>query len=349
MTRRTTMGGVSALTSLSCIALSTLLSVGISGVADAAPRVAAANPDQLFGVHPVLLGSTTLPGGHFNFALVPGQTITDGVVIENFSDHALTFHVYGADLLTAVGGGLAPAQPTTTMREVGAWIAVSVPTLTIAAHGQRTDRFVVRMPAIVTSGQHLGAVVVAADVGTTAEGSPIEARLALITVVTVPGVAHTSGRLTPLIVSIAGSGQLRFRVALVNTGNMLLTYTGSVAITDAGGHTMATLALSPSGAYVVPGGEVPLAGLLESSALPVGSYRARATVAILADGTPVGILASQSVTVQVTSGVPTLAIIVGAFAAVAIVALATTYNRRRTRVRRLARPRAGRAKLSGVG
>ncbi len=54
---------------------------------------------QLFGVHPVQEGRTTLPGGHFNFALVPGQRISDGIVIVNFSSHALHFHVYGADLL----------------------------------------------------------------------------------------------------------------------------------------------------------------------------------------------------------------------------------------------------------
>ncbi len=104
--------------------------------ADESPSAA---PTQLFGVHPVQEGRTTLPGGHFNFALVPGQSITDGIVVENFSNHALRFQVYGADLITAAGGGLAPAQPTATMLAVGAWITVSEPSFTVPAHGQLTD------------------------------------------------------------------------------------------------------------------------------------------------------------------------------------------------------------------
>ena len=55
-------------------------------------------------------GQTTLPGGHFSFDLVPGQSISDGVVVENFSNHSLDFHIYGADLLSASGGGFAPGS-----------------------------------------------------------------------------------------------------------------------------------------------------------------------------------------------------------------------------------------------
>jgi hypothetical protein len=149
-----------------------------------APARAAASPSpdpgRLFGVHPVEQGRTTLPGGHFNYALVPGQSISDGIVVENFSDHAISVHVYGADLITATGGGLAPAQPTATRRAVGAWITVSTPIVMVPAHGQITDTFAVLVPAAVSSGQHLGAVVAAATVGLTSQGNPIEARVALI-------------------------------------------------------------------------------------------------------------------------------------------------------------------------
>ena len=115
--RRTKVAGVSALGASSCIVVSILLSIGAADVARAAGTPSPASTHQLFGVHPVQQGSTTLPGGHFNFALVAGQSLADGIVVENFSDHSLTVHVYGADLLTAVGGGLAPAQPTAIMHE----------------------------------------------------------------------------------------------------------------------------------------------------------------------------------------------------------------------------------------
>src|SRR5579859_3723690 len=153
------------------LALAAVMVLGRAEEVHAGPQPATPAPSELFGVHPAQEGRTTLPGGHFNFALVPGQRISDGIVVVNFSSHALRFHVYGADLLTATGGGLAPAQPTATMREVGAWIVVASPMITIPAHGQSTEAFTIRVPATASAGQHLGAVVAAADVGLTGEGT----------------------------------------------------------------------------------------------------------------------------------------------------------------------------------
>lgn len=287
----------------------------------AAGHSPSAAPMQLFGVHPVQEGHTTLPGGHFNFALVPGQRISDAVVVENFSARVLRFHVYGADLLTAAGGGLAPAQPTATMHEVGAWIAVSVPVFTVAAHGQFTDRFTVTVPTRVSSGQHLGAVVVAADVGVTAQGDPIEARAALIAVVTVPGAAQPSAILTPLTGSAATAGQVAFGLTLSNTGNVLLTYSGSVVIDDAEGHRVATLALTPANAYVVPRGRTPLAGIWNEPSPLADAYSAQATVTIFANGKPIRVLTSQSLALRFSSSVPVLVPVALALAIVAMVLL----------------------------
>ena len=233
-------------------------------------------PAQLFGVHPVQEGRTTLPGGHFNFALVPGQRISDGIVVENFSNHILHFHVYGADLLTATGGGQTPAQPTAKMHAVGAWIAVSVTTIAVAAHSRATDTFTLTVPIVVSSGQHLGAVVAAASVGVTPQGNPIEARAALIAVVTVPGVARPSAGLTPLVGSAATAGQVGFGITISNSGNVLLTYAGVLVIDDAAGHRLATLLLTPTNTYVVPSGHVPLAAIWRDPADLAAMYRAHA-------------------------------------------------------------------------
>lgn len=337
-----------AIASLGCVALLAALSIGgpevVHPAADTSPA-AESSPGQLFGVHPVQEGSTTLPGGHFNFALVPAQSISDGIVVENLSEHALTFHVYGADLLTAAGGGLAPAQPTATMHEVGAWITVSAPTMTIPAHNQFTDKFTLTLPAAVSSGEHLGAVVAAADVGLTPQGSTIEARTALITVVNVPGTAHPLATLSPLSGSTGISGQVGFGLTLSNTGNVLLTYTGTLVIDDVGGHRVVTLPLTPLNAYVVPDGQVPLAAVWKGAAAPSEQYRAQAIVTILADGTPVATLTSQSLALPFSSGIP-LPVVVGlALAAVGILLLATWFVRRG--IRRRSRTRAGRRSPGG--
>ncbi len=303
-------------------------------------------------MHPVQQGRTTLPGGHFNYALVAGESVTDGIVVENLSDHTINVSVYGADLLTAAGGGLAPAQPTATMHEVGAWITVSSPSITIAAHEQVTDAFTVAVPMIVSPGQHLGAVVASADAGTTAQGNPIEARVALIAVVTVPGVALASGRLTPLTLSAAGSGQPRFGVTLSNIGNVLLTYAASLDITGDDGHHVATIPLLPGNAYVVPGGQVPLSAVWREAGARPGNYRVQATVVISADGTPARTLSSQVLNYKISAAFPTLAVVAGVLVIALVVLIATwLIGRRRrhgrifTRERVFPFPRSG---LSGV-
>jgi hypothetical protein len=305
-----------------------MMVTGMAGEVRAAAPSATPAPGELFGVHPVQEGRTTLPGGHFNFALVPGQRISDGIVVVNFSSHALRFHVYGADLLTATGGGLAPSQPTATMRGVGAWIAVSAPVIMIAAHGQTTDDFTLTVPNAAAPGQHLGAVVAAADVGVTAQGNPIEARAALIAVVTVPGAAHASARLTALLGSGTGSRQFGFRISVSNTGNVLLTYVGSVMIADANGHPIAKLALTPTNTYIVPGGLMPLAATWKEPAQPGEAYRAQATVTVLANGVPVGTLTSQSLAVLFAAVVPLWFVVVLALAILVMLILVAWAGRR---------------------
>jgi len=328
--------GLRAIALLGCgVLLSSGLVAAPVALADATPTP---NASQLFGVHPVEEGSTTLPGGHFNFALLPGQHVSDGIVVENLSNRALTFHVYGADLITATGGGLAPAQPTATKRAVGAWIAVSTPTVNVAAHAQFTDHFTVTVPTIVSPGQHLGAVVVSADIGATSQDTPIEARAALITVVSVPGTAHPSAVLSALTGSTAVAGQVGFGITLSNNGNLLITYAGSIDIVDADGHGIARLPVTPANAYVVPGGQAPLAAVWKHAAALSGTYHAQATVNILVNGIAVATLHSQSLAMQFSSG-PSIAWVVGIglgvlmLLAIALWAVGHEMRRRRLRSR----------------
>ena len=339
---------VRAIALLGLAALAGTMFVGTQEIAHAANSPPTIGAGQLFGVHPLQQGRTTLPGGHFNFALIPGQRITDGIVIENFTGSALRFHVYGADLLTAVGGGLAPAQPNAVMHGVGGWITIGTPAVTVPAHGRFTDKFTLTVPLEASSGQHLGTVVAAADVGTTSVGNPIEARVALIAVVTVPGVAHASATLTALTGSVVASGQIGFRVSLVNTGNVLLTYAGSLEIDSSAGHRLASLMLTPTGGYVVPDGRVPMLSLWDDASIGAGTYRAHATIDILADGIVVGTLSSQVLQLELRSTTPMLAWVAG-LGIVVILAL-IAWTARRVIRRRIRWNRTGIAvkKLSGV-
>jgi hypothetical protein len=304
----------------------------------AAVPVAAASPTpnseqvHLFGVHPLHQGQTTLPGGHFNFALSPGGTITDGVVVENFSDRSLDFHIYGADLLTVSGGGFAPAQPSDQMHDAGAWISMSAQRVTVPAHSQFTDRFTVSMPSTVPPGEHRGAVVAAAIIGKSPQGSTIEARTALITVINVPGAERPSASLSALSRSAPSPHDIGFGITLNNTGNLLLTYVGSVEIDDGDGHKVAILPLAPTDAYVVPAGRISLATVWKDAIPQSRSNSARATVTILANGKPVATLTSGSLELPVSASPPlplALAVVLSGLAATAAITVGGRRIRRR--------------------
>ncbi len=290
----------------------------------------APSPAQLFGVRPEKQGQTTLPGGHFNFALAADDHITDAMVVENFSDHSIAFSFYGADILSASGGGVAPAQATNVMHGVGAWMAVPNPKRTIGAHQEVTVPFTLTVPAGERPGQHLGAIVASADVGTTPTGSVIEARTALLVVVTLPGVASPSGRLGPLRVSPVAH-QFVFGITLTNTGNLLLTYVGSITVRDAAGRSVARRSLVPSSGYVVPAGVILLTATWDDALPQSSAYTARATVTILADGEPVGVLTSQILQLPAPSDAAILIVIValGCLAFLLLLLALARWSRRR--------------------
>jgi hypothetical protein len=128
------------------------------------------------------------------------------------------------------------------------------------------------------------------------------------------------------------SGSIRFGITLSNTGNLLLTYSGVVAIVDGNGHHVALL-LQPDNAYVVPSGQVQLAAV--SHQLPPGAttFRAQATITLLANGVPVGTLTSQSVALQLPTGTP-IAIVAGVALLLAALLLLVVLSIRRRACRR---------------
>ena len=91
--------------------------------------------------------------------LRPGQGFTDAVFVANSTKDAVTVALYPADGIKAQGGGYGYSNRQDPVRDVGAWLRLSRTQVTVPA-GQRVKvgvRLVV--PAGVTNGQHVGAVV----------------------------------------------------------------------------------------------------------------------------------------------------------------------------------------------
>ncbi|MFC9701625.1 hypothetical protein ACFTWD_13095 [Streptomyces sp. NPDC056943] len=223
-----------------------------------------------FGVQAGLYGLTTLTGGHFGYALKAGARIEDSAVIYNKSDRARTFHVYGADVTNAAGGGLAPAQEGQKMAAVGAWLKLdSGATVTVRPKSSATVRFSLAVPYGTPPGSYLGSLVTALRTPAVSGRVNTETRIARLVELTVPGTADLQVSLTELEHRPARGGE-EFTVTVRNTGNVLYTFAGTLNIT--GGGSPRTVPLTPTGIYVIPGGSATITGRL--SDLPALGRRA---------------------------------------------------------------------------
>ncbi|MFE2009136.1 hypothetical protein [Streptomyces sp. NPDC059491] len=288
-----------------------------------------------FGVQAGLYGLTTLTGGHFGYALKAGARIEDSAVIHNQSDETRTFHVYGADVAHASGGGLAPAQETQKMAAVGAWLRLDSPsTITVRPKSRATVRFSLTVPAGTPPGSYLGSLVTALRTPAVSGQVNTETRIARLVELTVPGTADLQISLTELKHRPAG-GSEDFTVTVRNTGNVLYTLTGTLNIT--GGDSPRTVPLTPTGIYVIPGGSTTLTGRL--TGLPsLGRRTVTASVTATVPGGAAKTVDSNTVRL---SFFPWL---IATLAAVGLLALALllflTRRRRRAWLRRRAQERA---------
>lgn len=242
------------------------------------PAVAQTNPPEQgpeWEIRPVYWADTSLPGGHFTYALEAGTSIDDGIEILNFSPEPLRFDIYGADLLTSAGGGLAPASRGAPSRSSGDWIVPAIVTVEVAPHGSVEVAFTVSIPVGTRPGNHPGALVVerhtpqAEGAGTTTQ--PRLAQRVLITVPDESDLAVEPGEL----VAVRERGRIRFELPVRNTGNVTVTSSGAVT-TEVRGRQL-ELELSPAGLYAVPGGTATLSATWED---PPWFGRARAVAAL---------------------------------------------------------------------
>jgi hypothetical protein len=297
------------------IAMAVPLKVG----ADSSPSPSSqASPasQPILGVHPVLSGTTTLSHGHFRYDLSPGSSIQDAIVVENLSDKPITVDIYGADLLQAQGGGVAPAQQGQPSHGVGGWISVEQSQVTIPVHMQTTDHFSLAVPAFTSPGDHLGAIVAQTNTGTT-NGITLQVRAALIADVFVPGTANPSGKVAAFTSHNSGGKSYTFAADFKNIGNILLTTQGRVTIKDSHGNAVGHLTLVPTQAYAIPSGTLDLHS--GNWTFTPGSYTVQATITAYAGGKVIGQYNSKPLPFNFPAPLPVALVIGGIVGGTAVV------------------------------
>ncbi|MFL6117391.1 MAG: hypothetical protein ACJ786_39475, partial [Catenulispora sp.] len=89
----------------------------------------------------------------------PGTTLQDGLTISNYTDHPITYYVYGADgYNTPKDGQFALRDHGYPMTGVGTWVRPAFPTVTVPARTSTVVPVTIVIPADAGPGDHVGGV-----------------------------------------------------------------------------------------------------------------------------------------------------------------------------------------------
>ena len=89
----------------------------------------------------------------------PGTTLQDGLAVSNYTDHPITYYVYGADGYNTPGNGqFALRDHGYPMTGVGSWVRAAFPTITVPARTSTVVPISIAIPANASPGDHVGGV-----------------------------------------------------------------------------------------------------------------------------------------------------------------------------------------------
>ena len=306
----------------------TLAGAGLAGPAQAEETAAwSAAPSDAAGT---LDGRT-----RFELEVAPGAPLEEHVLVTNSSTVEREFAVYGADGFNTPLGGYDVGAAALAATDVGAWVAVATPTVTIAALSTAVVPFTVTVPEGATPGDHPGGVVVSpVRAQVTDAGVLVDTRVAVRLNVRVPG------EITPALEvrDVAGSygfAALPFTSApatvtfeVVNTGNVKVVGVPRVRLTGPFGMALAEVGADETH-EVLPGDSFTVTTELAGVA-PVGWATAVVDVEMAAAPGP----DTEIPLVSSTARTAVLAISWTTLAAVLVIGLIVWFVVRRVRRRR---------------
>jgi hypothetical protein len=221
---------------------------------------------------------------YFVFKSAPGGVVQGQVRIVNVSAMAGQVALYAVDATTGQTSGAVYLSRSAPRRDVGAWIRVSTPRLTLGAHQSAIVPFSVQIPGSTRGGQHLGGVVAAplqpVTTQVTRRGKNAfrvnVQEIAIVAVqVNLPGRAQQQISISSLSAS-GRPGYQTLLIGLANTGNTLLKGAGRLAVSTAGGKRVFdhTFRLDT----FVPQTHIAFPVYVQRKRLPAGGYRATVTI-----------------------------------------------------------------------
>jgi hypothetical protein len=204
-------------------------------------------------------GTAQGPDGRpaFEFETDPGQTLRDVVAVTNFGAAPVTFRVYASDAVNTASGGFDLLAGDTKPTDVGAWVSLAQPNVTVPAHATVNVPFTLAVPANGTPGDHVGGIV--ASLQQPGSGPVvIENRIGSRIYLRVRGKLVPSLAVTSLDAGYHDSfnpfsgGDVTVDYTVRNTGNVRLAAGQRVDVTAATGSRLAG-ATGPAVTELLPG------------------------------------------------------------------------------------------------
>jgi len=273
----------------------------------------------------------------YTYAVDPGQSVSDALVVSNHGTAPLQLAVYAADGYTGAGGQLDLLTPGESSLGIGAWTRAGSSTITVAPDEAVAVPFVLSVPTTATPGDYVGGIVT--SLGSSADqGLSVDRRLGIRIGLRVSGALSPSLAIENPQVAWGGAWSL-------GTGTATLSYTlHNTGNTTLGAQQAASIA-GPFGWFPTDAGEVDpavqiLPGETRDVQITVPAIAGMLALVGSATVTPVVVDASGStttlapVTTQATGpAVPWLLLIIILVAA-ALAAGAIWLRRRRVAARR---------------
>jgi hypothetical protein len=210
----------------------------------------------------------------FAHALEPGASVIDGVEIFNLTGDPAFFDLYGGDVITSTGGGLAPAPRGSDTTGAGLWIVPDEGTVEVPPRSSMVVPFSISVPAGVAPGTEAAAVLVEPHAASGSGSIEARSRVALIVEIEVLGEVDLGVVLGGLTFRRDRTG-IVFQLPVTNTGNVTFALSGAVRIGRSGDG--AVILLTPSDVAIGPGERLELAGTWRSPP-SIGRYDATPVV-----------------------------------------------------------------------
>ncbi|WP_411699282.1 WxL protein peptidoglycan domain-containing protein [Conyzicola sp.] len=166
---------------------------------------------------------------NFGYAIDPGASVADALVVSNHDTVPLDLALYGADGFTTEAGQLDVVTQDTESVALGAWIGFAADSVTVPAGESVEVPFTVTVPDNATPGDYAGAVITSLGQPSQEQGLSVDRRLGIRIHLRVGGTLAPALTVADMRVDYAGSlnpfaaGDATVTYTLENTGNARLT------------------------------------------------------------------------------------------------------------------------------